>query len=152
MELPINEEDDEQVVRIPKSLKMGTTVLLDGEKNHCSQCCGHDPTSNSRSRGEVGSKESQKSLSRGLGIRVSNRQLCKIHHMRSDVYDRTDNDRPCRRYMEGDVLVKRNDVVERSATEERNEITANRKKDVNDIHVQDQSCSTGDRYGRACQR
>lgn len=149
MELPIDEEDDEQMVGVPESLKMGTTTFLNGEENHCSQCCSHDPTSDSRSRGEVGSKESQKSLSSGLGVRVGSRQLCKIYHVRSDVYNRTNNDRPCRRYMESDVLVKRNDVVERGPAKERNEVAANREKDINDIYVQDQSCSAGDRCRRA---
>jgi len=34
MELPADEENDEKVVGVPEPLKVGTTSLLDSEKDH----------------------------------------------------------------------------------------------------------------------
>lgn len=58
-----------------------------------------------------------------------------------------DNDGPCRCFVEGDVLVKRDYVVEGSAAKEGDKVTADGKKDIDDVHMQDQSCRTSNRYG-----
>jgi len=44
MQLPVDEEDDEEVVSVPEDLKVGSSSLLDSEPNHDCKGSGHDPT------------------------------------------------------------------------------------------------------------
>ena len=53
MELPASEENHEEVVRVPESLKVSPTVFFKREKGHNDEAGGHNPTSDARSSGEV---------------------------------------------------------------------------------------------------
>ena len=57
MQLPVDEEHDEQVVRVPEALKVGATALLHGVPDHDTERGGHDPASDAGSGREVRSEE-----------------------------------------------------------------------------------------------
>jgi hypothetical protein len=63
--------------------------------------------------------------------------------MGNDVHHGTDNNGPGCGNVEGEVLVKGNDLVERGAAEEGDEVAADGKKDEYDIDVQDHGSRTG---------
>ena len=63
--------------------------------------------------------------------------------MGNDVHHGADDNGPGRGNVEGEVLVKGNNLVERGAAEEGDEVAADGKKDENDIDVQDQGSRTG---------
>ena len=48
--------------------------------------------------------------------------------------------------MESNVFVERNEVVERSATQDGYKITTNRKEEIDDIYVAKECSCTGDCY------
>jgi hypothetical protein len=62
----------------------------------------------------------------------------------SNVNGCEDDDRPSGGLVEGDVLVKGDDLIERCATEEGNEIAADGEEDEDDVNVEDKGSSTGD--------
>jgi hypothetical protein len=53
-------------------------------------------------------------------------------------------DRPCGELVESEVIVERNEVVERGATEEGDEVAADGEEYEDDIDVKDKSSSAGD--------
>lgn len=53
MQLPADEEDDEEVMRVPKALKVALLPLLHSKPHHHRQAERHDPSRDSWSRGEV---------------------------------------------------------------------------------------------------
>jgi len=54
VELPVDEEDDEQMVRVPEALKVGPAPLLDRKPDYNPQGEPHDPSSDPRTGCEVG--------------------------------------------------------------------------------------------------
>lgn len=54
MELPEQEEHNEQVVRVPEHFKASTAPLLHREKHHHSQTRSHRPSGGTGASGEVG--------------------------------------------------------------------------------------------------
>ena len=58
VQLPIDEEYDEKVVRIPESLKSSSTDFLSSKEYDDGETSGHDPTCNTGTRGQVYGKES----------------------------------------------------------------------------------------------
>lgn len=145
MELPTDKEHDEQVVRIPEPFKVGATPLLESEIHHDEESCCHYPTSRTWAGEEVGCKERDDALASGLSVWIDHGKLGKIDHVCTDVNHGSDNNRPCSSLVECDVLVKRNDIVKRTATKNRDEVPANGEEDEDDIDVKDQSRSTSDR-------
>ena len=93
-------------MRIPKALKIGTTLLLQGEKDDEKQCSRHDPPSNTRSGGEIDLEERSELLTAILRVSVGDGELDKVDHVRGDVNDRANDNRPGRRLVERDILVK----------------------------------------------
>ena len=118
VELPADEEDDEEVVGIPERLKVGPAPLLYGIVDHDTEAGGHDPASEAGSGGKVGVKEGDELGATGRGGSVGQRELGEVDHVCPDVYDREEDDRPCRGLVKGDVLVERNNMVEGCAAEE----------------------------------
>lgn len=57
VELPVDEENDKKVVRIPKPLEVSTTPLLDRKEYHNEEGGSHDPPSHARTCKEIGSEE-----------------------------------------------------------------------------------------------
>lgn len=113
VQLPADEEDDEEMVGVPKLFKpsvRAASAFLDGEPNHDPQGDGHDPSGHAGSGGKVEDEE--------LGKRVRRRVLCeddgehrKVVHMGDDVHGREEDDGPSGGDMELDVVIKGNNVV-----------------------------------------
>ena len=144
MELPHDEENDEQVMRIPEPLKVGTALLLPGEENHDNKSNGHNPTGPTGSSDDVGLDEDNDALTRVGCIRVERRKFCIVDHVRCDMDKGKECNGPSYCLVEGNVLVEGDDVVQRCATEERDEVTANRQEDEDHVDMEDESGSTSD--------
>ena len=143
MELPVDEEHDEEVVRVPEPLEVGAATLLNREPDHDTEGSGHDPAGSTRSSDKVGSNEGDDLLAGGLGVAVDHRELGEVDHVRDDVDDGEDDDGPGNRLVERDVLVERNERVERGPAEERDEVAANGEQDERNVDVEDESSCTG---------
>lgn len=137
MELPADEEDDEEVMSIPEVLEVGMFPFLHGEVDHDGKADGHNPPGSARPGGKVGLKEGGKLCATRLCGSVGERKLGKVDHVRYDMHDSADDNRPGGGLMEGDVLVKGNELVKGCATKERDEIAADGEKDEDDINMQD---------------
>jgi hypothetical protein len=138
MKLPADEEGDEQVVGVPKPLKMCTAATLHREPDHYCKACSHDPASDPRPSGEVCREEDNNTLPSCFGINVGFGEHSKVEHVRRNVNNCPHDDRPSRCLVKGNALVKGNNVVERGPAEERDEIPADWKKDEDNIHVENQ--------------
>lgn len=57
-----------------------------------------------------------------------------------------DDDGPTGGLVECDVLVERNEIVERSAAQNRNEVAANRQQDVDDIDMAKEGGCSGNSW------
>lgn len=143
VQLPADEEDDEQVVRIPEPLETSTATLLHGIPNHDTESGSHDPSSCTRTGSKVGKEESHDSLAGVLRIRVNHGEFSKVDHVSTNMDSTTDDNRPGSCLVESDVLVEWNDIIEGCATKERDEVTADREKDESNVNVEDQSSRTG---------
>lgn len=135
MELPTDEEDDKEVMSVPKLLEVGTFPFLRGEEDHNAKTDGHDPPSGTGSSGEVGIEEGDDLGATCLCGCVSERKFVKVNHVRSNMHGSANDDRPCGGLMEGKVLVKGDDVVEGCTTKEGDEIAADGEKDEDDINM-----------------
>jgi hypothetical protein len=107
---PENEEDDEHVVRVPETLKVGTTRLLSSCDGNGHERKQHDITTPSGTGGEVGEDEAHEAQL------VDGGKLGEVVPMGDGVDPGEEDDGPGNQLVEGDVLVKGNDVVERGAT------------------------------------
>ena len=135
MKLPADEEDDKEVMSIPKVLKIGTFPFLRGEKNHDTKAESHDPPSRAWPCGEIGLEEGEKLGATCRCGSVGEREFVKVNHVRDNMHDSAGDDGPGRGLMKGEVLVKGNDVVERCATEEGYEVAADGEKDEDNINM-----------------
>ena len=135
MELPADEEDDEEVMSIPKVLKLGTSPFLHCEVDHDSKADSHDPSSGAWPSTKI---ELEKGAELGPSCRcgsVSTGEFVKVNHVRENMHDSAGDDGPGGGLVEGDVLVKGDDVVERCTTEEGYEIAADREKDEDNVDM-----------------
>jgi hypothetical protein len=146
MQLPPNKEHDKQVMRVPKLLKVRLPPFLEREKDHGEQRRGHDPARDAGTGREVGRKK-EPDLGADTRGRVDVGQLGKVDHVRQDMDDGENDDGPCCRLVEGDVLVEGDDVVQRGAAEQRDEVSADGEQDEDDVHVQYKGGRTSDGYG-----
>lgn len=147
VELPADEEDDEEVVGVPEPLKVGTAALLDGEPHHGAQSNPHDPSGSTWTGEEVGLKEQDDAVF-GVGAGYDG-QAGKVEHVRDGVDKAEEDDGPCRELVEFDVLVEGDEVVEGGATKDGDEVAADRKEDERDVDVQDQSGCAGEGWVKA---
>ena len=138
MQLPVDEEDDEKVVSVPEAVEVGTAALLHREPDHDPERGPHDPASRTGTGREVGHKEGDDTLTGCLRVRVDHGKICKIDHVGASVDSGEEDDGPCCCFVEGDVLVEGDDVVEWSTTEERDEVAADWEEDEYDVDVKDQ--------------
>jgi hypothetical protein len=144
MELPADEKYDKKMMRVPKAFEMGALPLLHGKVDHDAKDDGHDPTSSARPGGKVGLEEGDKPLATCLCTRICEREFGKVDHVRENVNDSADNNRPGSGLVEGNALVKGDDLVEWCATEEGDKIAADGEEDEDDIDVQNKGSGTGD--------
>lgn len=85
VELPSEEEDDKQMVRIPKPLKIGTAPFLHGEPDHDTQCNSHDPTRSTGTGGKICLQENKHTLASCICVWISEGKLVKVVHVSTDV-------------------------------------------------------------------
>jgi len=152
VELPENEEGDEEVVSVPELLE--STILcpatfLYRKVHHRAETRPHEPTSDEGTDDEVGGDEEDDALSGGGGAGVGHGEAVKVDDMGKGVNETTGEDGPCCCFVEGDVFVERNDSAEGRTAHDGHEVTANGKEDENDINMQDQSRSPRNRKGDA---
>ena len=68
--------------------------------------------------------------------------------MCDDVDNGTNDDSPTCGFVEGDVLVKRNDFIQGGAANEGDEVATDGEEDEDDVHVEDKRSGTGDGWVR----
>jgi hypothetical protein len=135
MELPADEEDNKEVMSIPKLLKIGTSLFLHCEVDHYSKADSHDPSSGAGPSSKI---ELEEGAELGPSCRcgsVGARKFVEVNHVRENMHDSAGDDGPGGGLMEGEGLVKGDDVVERCATEEGYEIAADREKDEDNVDM-----------------
>jgi len=66
-----------------------------------------------------------------------------------DVDDGPEDDGPPGGFVEGDVLVKGDEVVQGSAAEDGDKVAADGDEDEDDVDVEDEGCGTGNGCNRA---
>jgi hypothetical protein len=142
MQLPTCEKDDEQMVGIPKPFKVGAASLFDSKPNHDGQSGGHDPASDTGTSREISCEKRDNTLTSVFSISIGHSETVEVDHVREDVHSSASDNGPGGSFMESDVLIKRNDIIERRPTKEGNEVSANREKDENDIDVKNKSSGT----------
>jgi len=148
MELPVDEEHDEEVVGVPEPLKVSAPSLLHGEPHHDTECCGHDPSRQTWAGDEVCSHKGPDPLAGGGEGRVEGSELIEVDHMGKDVDRGPDDDGPSCGLVEGDVLVEGDDVVEGCATEQGDKISADGEQDEDHVDVEHKGCRTRHRWKR----
>jgi hypothetical protein len=116
MQLPADEEDNEEVVSIPEVLEVSTFPLLHGEVDHDSKTEGHNPPGSAGPGGKVGLKEGGELCATRLCRSVGERELGKVDHVRCDMHDSANDNRPGGGLMKGNALVKGNELVKGCAT------------------------------------
>jgi hypothetical protein len=107
---PEDEEDDEEVMRVPEALKVGSACVLGSCESDCRQSDEHDVSTPARSSSKVGQDEAHESKV------VTGREPGKVVPMSNGVEPGEEYDRPGNQLVEGDVLVERNYIVERCST------------------------------------
>lgn len=146
MELPVDEEDDKEVVRVPEPLKVCPPPLLHRKEDHKTKRDGHNPSGRAGARDELGEDEGDDDLAGRVVVCVGDGELGVVDHMRGDVDEGEEDDGPGDHFVERDVLVEGDEVVERGAAEEGDEVAADGEEDEDDIDVQDE----GGRAGNDC--
>lgn len=126
MKLPVDEEYDEQMMRIPEAFKVSTAPLLNREPDHDAKSNCHNPSRRTRAGREVRRKEGNNALPRVSRVRVCHCELVEIDHVSSNVHEREEDNRPSGGFVEGDVLVEGNHVVQRRPPKNRDEVPADR--------------------------
>lgn len=135
MKLPCKEEDEEEVVAVPKSLEIGTPAFLHSKPDHDSKTGSHNPPSGTRTSGKVCLQKDQDTLTSSLGIRVKHSEFLEVAHVGGNMDDCEHDHGPRRRFVEGDVFVERNELIQWGPTKEGDEITTDGQKDEYDIGV-----------------
>ena len=133
MELPVDEEDNEQMVGVPEALEMSPTPLLHRKPDHDSEREPHDPSRDTRTSRKVGQQKDDEPLL-GRFSRLDG-EVCEVEHVRDSVNDRPEDDGPGGGLVEGDVLIEGNDVVQGSPAEDGDEVPAYGEQDEGDIDM-----------------
>ena len=142
MELPVDEEDNEHMVRVPEALKVSPTSLLHRKPDNDSQGEPHDPSGDPRAGCEIGQQEDDEPLFGGL-CRLDS-EVGKVEHVGDGVNDGPEDDGPGGSLVESDVLVEWDDVVQGSAAQHGDEVPAYWEKDEGDVDVENEGGSTSD--------
>jgi hypothetical protein len=108
MELPADEDDDENVMGMSEVLEIGTSPFLHGKVNHDGKADGHNPPGSAGPGGKVGPKESNEPRTTCLCGGFGKHKLGKVDHVCHDMHDNADNNGPGGGLMDGGVLVEGN--------------------------------------------
>lgn len=148
MKLPVDEEyDHPNIMNIIEPLKATiwtTASFFHGEPHHQTKRNSHDPARHTGAGGEVDKQEFEDHASDVAAGGLSDGEEREVHHVSANVNGCKHNDRPCDRFVECDVLVERDDVVQRRLAKERNEVTANGQQNKNHIDVENKCSRSGD--------
>lgn len=139
VELPTDEEDDEEMVGIPKLFESSvgtTTTLLHGEPDHYTECSGHDPSSDTGARRKIEGKEFDDWMGCGV-LGEEDGEHRKVVHMRYDVHYREEHDGPSSGDMELDVVVKGDNVIEWRLAKKGDKVAAYWEEDESNIDMED---------------
>lgn len=147
VELPVDEEDNEQVVRVPEPLEVRAAAFLNREPNHEAKGDRHNPASGAGAGDEVGCDEREDLLAGRLRVGVDHGKLSEVDHVGDNVHDGEDDDGPGNGLVERNVLVEGDERVQGRAAQQRDEVAANWEEDERDIDVEDERSGTGDRFG-----
>lgn len=135
MELPCKEEDEEEVVSVPEPLEVGTAPFLHSKPNHDAKTGSHDPTRSTGTSSKVCPQKYKNALTRSLCIRVKHSEFLEVAHMCGNMDNREYNHRPCCRFMEGDIFVERDELIQGCPAKKRDEITTDGQKDEDNVGV-----------------
>lgn len=127
---PENEEDDEQMVRIPEAFELRATMLLSSRPAHGCQRDEHNVAAPSGSRGEIGDEEADEAEAVDLG------EDPEISPMGDGVEPGEEEDGPADELVEGDIFVEGNDAVEWGATRHGDQVSADGEQDESYVHVE----------------
>lgn len=107
--MPVDEENNEEVVGVPEPFKVLSSLALSSGPGHSAQRNPHNPTGDSGTRLNT---QEEKGLHSSAGV-VSglNSEIDNIDYVGKGVHKGPDYDRPASGLMEGYVFVKRNEVV-----------------------------------------
>jgi len=144
VQLPADEEDDEQVMCVPELLEVarGTATLLPGKPNHNSEASGHDPTGDAGSRHKVSFEEDDAGARAAGGSSDRETQPGKVDHVGEGMDGGKEHNRPRSGNMEADVVVEWDDIVQRRLAEQGDEVAANGEENKDDVDVEDEGGST----------
>jgi hypothetical protein len=126
MQLPKDEEDDEKVVGVPEPLEVGTAFLLEGKPDHGTKDYPHKPTGDEGTNLEVSQDAIGELLTERLALSIVDGKTNEIYSVGKSMNNTPPEDRKAGGLVECDVLVERDDIVEGSATEQGDEVTADR--------------------------
>ena len=125
MKLPVDEEDDEQMVGIPKALKVGPASLFHRVPDNKHQADEHYPAGDPRPSCEVHQQEVDKDIL-GRGRRYHGK-LHKVVHMGRYVNHSPKDNGPGGSLVERDILVERDDIVQGCSAQQGDEVPAHRE-------------------------
>ena len=148
MQLPAKEKDNEKVVGVPKLFKSSfglPPALLNGKPDHDSESGGHDPAGDTGSGREVENDELNRSRRGTRGGTVNGCELAEVPHVGTNMHRGEDDNGPGGGDVELDVIIERNDIVQRCLAEERDEVPANWEQNEDDIEMEDEGGGTGNR-------
>ena len=134
------------MMSIPEPLEVGTTAFLHGKPNHDAETGGHYPPSSTRTSGKVCLQEDEDTLTSSLCIWVKHSEFLEVAHVSGNMDNREQDHGPCGCFVEGDVFVKRNELVQWGPTKEGDEIATDGQKDEDDIGVENESSRTSNGY------
>lgn len=135
---PEDKEHDEHVVRVPEALVVGAPRLLDRRQHHAHERHEHDVPAPPGTRRQVGGEKSVEAEV------VLGRDLREVVPVRDGVDPGEEDDGPRRRDVEGDVLVKLDDAVQRRLPGDRDEGPADGEENQGDIDMEDERRGPGD--------
>jgi len=144
VKLPVDEENDEQMVGVPEAFIVSPTPPLNRKPDHNPQAEPHDPSGDTRTSCEVGQQKDNEPL---LGrICRRNGEVRKVDHVGKGVNDRPEDEGPCGGLVESDVLVEGNDIVQGSPAQHGDEVPAYGEEDEGDIDMKNEGGSTSDSW------
>lgn len=135
---PHDEEEDEEVVRVPEALIVCAARLLDGGENNGHQGDKHDVSRPSGSGDQVGEEEADEAQV------VRGRETAQVDPVGDGVDPGEEDDGPGDKHVEGDVLVELDNAVQRGSAQQRDEVPADGEEDEGNVEVEDQGSRTRD--------
>lgn len=102
MELPTDEEDDEQVVGVPELFETAVglaAALLHRVPDHDTKSDVHDPARGTGAGGEVGAEEDEEELAIDLMVGHNQAEASEVDHVSGDVDNGEEDDGPGSRFV-----------------------------------------------------